>query len=80
MDQTFLICLTFRLRLSLGLRLSKAMAYRKLKVADQSINEEKEALKQAQDTDQKLDSIRRGVECKNVTVSLSGWYVRRTSE
>ena len=63
------------MRLSLGLRLSKAMAYRKLKVADQIINEDKEALKQAQATDPKLDSIRRGVESGNVTVSRSGWYV-----
>ena len=36
-------------------------AYRKLKVPDQIINEDKEALKQAQATDPKLDSIRRGL-------------------
>ena len=33
-------------------------AYRKLKVPDQIINEDKEALKQAQATDPNLDSIR----------------------
>ena len=44
-------------------------AYRKLKVPDQIINEEKEALKQAQATDPKLDSIRRRVDSGNITVS-----------
>ena len=34
-------------------------SYRKLKVPDQIINEDKEALKQAQVTDPNLDSIRR---------------------
>ena len=45
------------------------MAYRKLKVPDQIINEDKEALKQAQATDPKLDSIRRRVDSGNITVS-----------
>ena len=44
-------------------------AYRKLKVPDQIINEDKEALKQAQTADQKLDSIRRRVDSGNITVS-----------
>ena len=44
-------------------------AYRKLKVPDQIINEDKEALKQAQATDPKLDSIRRRVDSGNITVS-----------
>ena len=44
-------------------------AYRKLKVPDQIINEDKEALKQAQVTDPKLDSIRRRVDSGNITVS-----------
>ena len=44
-------------------------AYRKLKVPDQIINEDKEALKQAQATDPKLDSIRRRVESENIIVS-----------
>ena len=44
-------------------------AYRKLKVPDQIINEDKEALKQAQATDPKLDSIRRRVESGSITVS-----------
>ena len=44
-------------------------AYRKLKVPDQIINEDKEALKQAQATDPNLDSIRRRVESGNITVS-----------
>ena len=44
-------------------------AYRKLKVPDQIINEDKEALKQAQATDPKLDSIRGRVESGNITVS-----------
>ena len=44
-------------------------AYRKLKVPDQIINGDKEALKQAQATDPKLDSIRRRVDSGNITVS-----------
>ena len=45
--------------------------YTELKVPDQthSINEDKEALKQAQATDPKLDSIKPRVESGNVTVS-----------
>ena len=42
---------------------------RGLKVPDQIINEDKEALKQAQATDPKLDSIRRRVDSGNITVS-----------
>ena len=44
-------------------------AYRKLKVPDQIINEDKEVLKLAQATDPKLDSIRRRVDSGNITVS-----------
>ena len=44
-------------------------AYRKLKVPDQIINEDKEALKQAQATDPNLESIRGRVESGNITVS-----------
>ena len=44
-------------------------ACRKLKVPDQIINEDKEALKQAQATDPKLDSIRRRVDSGNISVS-----------
>ena len=44
-------------------------AYRKLKVPDQIINEDKEALKQAQATDPNLDSIRGRVESGRITVS-----------
>ena len=44
-------------------------ACRKVKVSDQIINEHKEALKQAQDTDPNLDSIRGRVESGNITVS-----------
>ena len=44
-------------------------ARRKLKVPDQIINEDKEALKQAQATDPNLDSIRRRVDSGNITVS-----------
>ena len=44
-------------------------AYRKLKVPDQIINEDKEALKQAQATDPKLDSIMRRVDSGNITMS-----------
>ena len=44
-------------------------AYRKLRVPDQIINEDKEALKQAQATDPNLDSIRGRVESGNITVS-----------
>ena len=44
-------------------------AYRKLKVPDQIINEDKEALKQAQATDPKLDSIKRRDDSGNITVS-----------
>ena len=43
-------------------------AYRKLKVPDQIIYEDKEALKQAQATDPKLDSIRRRADSGNITV------------
>ena len=44
-------------------------AYRKLKVPDQIINEDKDALKQAQATGPKLDSIRGRVESGSITVS-----------
>ena len=44
-------------------------AYRKLKVPDQIINEDKEALKLAQATDPNLDSIRGRVESGSITVS-----------
>ena len=44
-------------------------ACRKLKVPDQIINEDKEALKQAQATDPNLDSIRGRVESRSITVS-----------
>ena len=44
-------------------------AYRKLKVPDQIINEDKEALKQTQATDPNLDSIRGRVESGNITLS-----------
>ena len=44
-------------------------AYRKLKVPDQIINEDKEALKEAQTTDPNLDSIGGRVESGNITVS-----------
>ena len=44
-------------------------ACRKLKVPDQIINEDKEALKQAQATDPNLDTIRGRVESGNITVS-----------
>ena len=44
-------------------------ACRKLKVPDQIINEDKEALKQAQTTDPNLDSIRGRVESGSITVS-----------
>ena len=44
-------------------------ACKKLKVPDQIINEDKEALKQAQATDPNLDSIRGRVESGNITVS-----------
>ena len=44
-------------------------AYRKLKVPDQIINDDKEALKQARATDPNLDSIRGRVESGNITVS-----------
>ena len=43
--------------------------YRKRKVPDQTIREDKEALKQAQATDPNLDSIRDRVESGNITVS-----------
>ena len=44
-------------------------ACKKLKVPDQIINEDKEALKQAQATDPNLDSIRGRVESGSITVS-----------
>ena len=44
-------------------------AHRKLKDPDQIINEDKEALKQAQATDPNLDSIRGRVESGNITMS-----------
>ena len=44
-------------------------ACRKHKVPDQIINEDKEALKQAQATDPNLDSIRGRVESGSITVS-----------
>ena len=44
-------------------------AHRKLTVPDQIINEDKEALKQAQARDPKVDSIRRRVDSGNITVS-----------
>ena len=48
---------------------AKQNACRKLKVPDQIINEDKEALKQAQATVPKFDSIRRRVDSGNITVS-----------
>ena len=44
-------------------------AHRKLKVPDQIINEDKEALKQTQATDPNLDTIRGRVESGNITMS-----------
>ena len=44
-------------------------AYRKLQGPDHITNDDKEALTQAQATDPKLDSIRRRVESRNVSVS-----------
>ena len=44
-------------------------AYREIKVPDQIINGDKEALKQSQATDQKLDSIWFGVDSGNIIVS-----------
>ena len=67
MDQNFLICHTFQLRLLLDLRLSKAK--RHIGNLRSLINEDKEALKQAQATDPKLDSIRRRVDSGNIMVS-----------
>ena len=69
MDQNFLICLIFLQRQLLDLSKQSEKAYRKLKVPDQIINEDKEALKQAQATDPKLDSIRGRVESGSITVS-----------
>ena len=69
MDLNFLICLIFLQRQLLDLRLSVENACRKLKVPDQIINENKEALKQAQATDPNLDTIRGRVESGNITVS-----------
>ena len=70
MDQNFLICLIFS---AAAVTRSQAKqsenACRKLKVPDQIINEDKEALKQAQATDPNLDSIRGRVESGNITVS-----------
>ena len=68
MDQSFLICHTFQLRLLLDLRLSKAKRHIG-NLRSLIINEDKEALKQAQATDPKLDSIRRRVDSGNITVS-----------
>ena len=44
-------------------------AYRKLIVLDQIISKNKEAFKQAQDSDPKLNGIRQRVESDSVTVS-----------
>ena len=44
-------------------------AYRKLNVPEQIISKDKEAFKQAQDSDPKLNGIRQRVESGRVTVS-----------
>ena len=51
-------------------------AYRKLKVPDQIIHGDKEALTQAQATDPKLDSIWRRVDSGNITVSRGLYGVK----
>ena len=63
MSQNFLILHTFRLRLLLGLRLSKASSHiGNLSFLIRLLMKIKEALKQAQVMDPNLDSIRRRVE------------------
>ena len=70
MDQNFRICLIFS---AAAVTRSQAKqsenACRILKVPDQIINEDKEALKQAQATDPNLDGIRGRVESGSITVS-----------
>ena len=70
MDQNFLICHTFqRMAVTRSQAKQSENACRKLKVPDQIINEDNEALKQAQATDPKLDSKRHRVDSGNITVS-----------
>ena len=70
MDQNFLICLIFSAAaVTRSQSKQREKAYRKLKVPDRIINEDKEAMKQAQATDPNLDSIRGRVESGNITVN-----------
>ena len=70
MDQNFLICLIFSAAaVTRSLAKQSKNAYRKLKVPDHIINEDKKALKQARATDPNLDSIRGRVEFGTITVS-----------
>ena len=68
MGQNFRTCPIFQLWQLLGLKLIRK-AYRKLNVPDQIISKDKEAFKQAQDSDPKLNGIRQRVESGRVTVS-----------
>ena len=69
MDQNFLISHFSAAAVTRSQAKQSENACRKLKVPDQIINEDKEALKQAQATDPNLDSIRGRVESGNITVS-----------
>ena len=59
----------FQLRLLLGLKLIRKRLTGKFNVPDQIISNDKEAFKQAQDSDPKLNGIRQRVESGSVTVS-----------
>ena len=69
MDQNFLICHFSAAAVTRSQAKQSEKACRKLKVPDQIINGDKEALKQVQATDPKLNSIRRRVDSGNITVS-----------
>ena len=70
MGQNFLICLIFSAAAVTRYQAKQSEnAYSKLKVPDQIINKDTEALKQAQATDPNLDSIRGRIVSRNITVS-----------
>ena len=69
MGQNFQICPNFSAAPATRAQANQEKAYRKLNVPDQIISKDKEAFKQAQDSDPKLNGIRQRDESGSVTVS-----------
>ena len=69
MGQNFRICPIFSAAAVTRAQANQEKAYRKLNVPEQIISKDKEAFKQAQDSDPKLNGIRQRVESGRVTFS-----------